>query len=307
MAETVGTTGQILIEDEMRRAYLTFAMSVIVSRALPEVRDGLKPVQRRVLVAMNELNLGPRSKHRKCGKIVGDTHGNYHPHGDTAIYDTLVRMAQPFSFRCPVIDGQGNFGSLDGDPPAAMRYTAARLSEVGADMLEDLDLDTVDFTDNYEGTRKEPVVLPAKFPNLLVNGASGIAVGMATSIPPHNVREVCDALIKLIDDPDATIGELMAVLPGPDFPTGGLICGREGIAEGYATGRGTITVRGRTRVEETDKGRQRIVITEIPYHVNRETLVERIASAVGSGHVSDVAVLRSVRVDEAASVGDAGE
>jgi len=293
MAETIGTTGQILIEDEMRRAYLTFAMSVIVSRALPEVRDGLKPVQRRVLVAMNELNLGPRSKHRKCGKIVGDTHGNYHPHGDTAIYDTLVRMAQPFSFRCPVIDGQGNFGSLDGDPPAAMRYTAARLSEVGADMLEDLDLDTVDFTDNYEGTRKEPVVLPAKFPNLLVNGASGIAVGMATSIPPHNVREVCDALIKLIDDPDATIGELMAVLPGPDFPTGGLICGREGIAEGYATGRGTITVRGRTRVEETDKGRQRIVITEIPYHVNRETLVERIASAVGSGHVSDVADIRN--------------
>ena len=293
MAETANIPGQILIEDEMRQAYLTFAMSVIVSRALPDVRDGLKPVQRRVLVAMNELNLGPRSKHRKCGKIVGDTHGNYHPHGDTAIYDTLVRMAQPFSFRCPVIDGQGNFGSLDGDPPAAMRYTAARLSQVGADMLEDLTLDTVDFIDNYEGTRQEPVVLPAKFPNLLVNGASGIAVGMATSIPPHNVGEVCDALIKLIDNPDVTIAELMEVLPGPDFPTGGLICGREGIAQGYATGRGTIAVRARTRVEETDKGRQRIVVTEIPYHVNRETLVQRIAEAVQAGRVSDVSDIRN--------------
>ena len=293
MAETANTTRQILIEDEMRQAYLTFAMSVIVSRALPDVRDGLKPVQRRILVAMNELSLGPRSKHRKCGKVVGDTHGNYHPHGDVAIYDTLVRMAQPFNFRCPLIDGQGNFGSLDGDPPAAMRYTASRLSEVGADILEDLHLDTVDFTDNYEGTRQEPVVLPGKFPSLLVNGASGIAVGMATSIPPHNAGEVCDALIKLIDDADVTVAELMEVLPGPDFPTGGLICGREGIAQGYATGRGTISLRARTRIEETDKGRERIVVTEVPYHANRETLVQKIGDAVRSGRVGNVSDIRN--------------
>ena len=293
MPETTSQDSQILIEDEMRQAYLTFAMSVIVSRALPDVRDGLKPVQRRILVAMDELNLGPRVKHRKCGKIVGDTHGNYHPHGDLAIYDALVRMAQPFSFRSPLADGQGNFGSLDADPPAAMRYTAARLSEVGALLLDDLELDTVDFADNYEGTRQEPVVLPGKFPNLLVNGASGIAVGMATSIPPHNVGEVCDAIVRLIDNPDVSIAELMEVLPGPDFPTGGLICGRQGIVEGYTTGRGTIAVRGRTRLEETDKGRQRIVVTEIPYHLNRENLVQRIADAVQSGSVEDVSDIRN--------------
>ena len=293
MTGTENIPERILIEEEMKDAYLTFAMSVIVSRALPEVRDGLKPVQRRILYAMHELGLAPRAKHRKCAVMVGNTHGNYHPHGDVAIYDALVRMAQPFSFRYPLIDGQGNFGSLDADPPAAMRYTAARLSAVGADMLEDIALETVEFVDNYEGTRKEPLVLPGKFPNLLCNGASGIAVGMATSIPPHNIRELCDALVKVIDNPDVTVQELLGALPGPDFPTGGIICGRQGIAQGYATGRGTITVRARTRVEEAAKGRQRIVITEIPYHVNRETVVEEIAEAVESGSVKGVADIRN--------------
>jgi len=285
---------QVLIEEEMRESYLTFAMSVIVSRALPDVRDGLKPVQRRILVAVNELNLGPRSKHRKCGKIVGDTHGNYHPHGEGAIYEALVRMGQPFNFRYPLVDSQGNFGSLDGDPPAAQRYTAARLSDVGAEILQDLELSTVDFVDNYEGTRQEPVVLPGRFPNLLANGASGIAVGMATSIPPHNVRELCDVLIKYIDNPDLSVADIMEILPGPDFPTGGVIRGRQGIVDGYTTGRGTITLRARARVEETDKGgRQRVVITEIPYHVNRETVVQKIADAVQSGVVQDVADIRN--------------
>ena len=293
MSETSASQPAILIEDEMRESYLTFAMSVIVSRALPDARDGLKPVQRRILMAMHELNLGPRSRHRKCGKIVGDTHGNYHPHGDLAIYDTAVRMAQPFSFRYPLLDGQGNFGSLDGDPPAAMRYTAARLSEPGASMLEDLNLDTVDFVDNYEGTRKEPTVLPGKLPNLLVNGASGIAVGMATSIPPHNLGEVVEALVRVIEDPQVSIAELLRVIPGPDFPTGGLICGRAGIAQAYSTGRGNVALRARTRVEETDKGRHRIVVTEVPYHMNREHLVGKIAEAVQSGAVQEVSDIRN--------------
>ncbi len=293
MAESTETPDKILIEDEMRDSYLTFAMSVIVSRALPDVRDGLKPVQRRILVSMNELNLGPRSKHRKCGKIVGDTHGNYHPHGDSAIYDTLVRMARPFSSRYPLADPQGNFGSLDGDPPAAMRYTAARLSSIGSDMLEDLNKDTVDFVDNYEGTRQEPSVLPAKFPNLLANGASGIAVGMATSIPPHNVSEVCDAAIAYIENPDITINELMDVMPGPDFPTGGMICGRKGIYDGYSTGRGKITVRAVTEVVDAGRGRERIIINEIPYHVNRETVVQKMADAVEAGTIESVSDIRN--------------
>jgi len=293
MGTASDTSDHILIEDEMRESYLKYAMSVIVSRAVPDVRDGLKPVQRRILMAMHELGLGPRAKHRKCGKIVGDTHGNYHPHGDLAIYDALVRTGQDFSFRYPLVDGQGNFGSLDGDPPAAMRYTAARLSRVGAEMLEDLRLDTVEFVDNYEGTRQEPLTLPGRFPNLLANGTSGIAVGMATSIPPHNLRELCDALVKVIDEPEVSFSELLEILPGPDFPTGGIICGREGIIQGYATGRGTIAVRARTRVEQTDKGRERIVVTEIPYHMNRESLVARIAAAVESGAVQDVSDIRN--------------
>jgi len=293
MADEQEQLGQVLIEEEMKEAYLTFAMSVIVSRALPEVRDGLKPVQRRVLVGMNELNLGPHAKTRKCGKIVGDVHGNYHPHGDVAIYDALVRLAQPFSLRYPLVEGQGNFGSMDGDPPAAMRYTEARLSEVGAEMLEDLDLDTVDFVDNYDGTRQEPVVLPGRFPNLLANGANGIAVGMATSIPPHNLNELCDAIIKVIEDPEVSIPELMEILPGPDFPTGGIICGTEGIREGYCSGRGTITLRARTHFEETSRGQKQIVVTEVPFRTNRDRLVERIADAVQRGIISEISDIRN--------------
>ncbi len=293
MSDNENKLTDILIEDEMRESYLTYAMSVIVSRALPDVRDGMKPVQRRLMVAMNELGLGPRSKHRKCGKIVGDTHGNYHPHGDMAIYDTLVRMAQDFSFRYPLVDSQGNFGSLDGDPPAAMRYTAARLSNIGSDILEDINLDTVDFTDNYEGTRQEPVVLPGKFPNLLANGTSGIAVGMATSIPPHNIVELCDGIIAYIDNPEITIDELMGIIPGPDFPTGGLICGRTGIHDGYKTGRGTVTVRARTHVETNKRGGQKILVTETPFHSNRDNLVAKIADAIQTGKVEDVSDIRN--------------
>ena len=291
--ETAGQIDELLIEDEMREAYLTFAMSVIVSRALPDVRDGLKPVQRRILVAMNELNLGPRSKTRKCGKIVGDVHGNYHPHGETAIYDTLVRMAQPFSIRYPLVDSQGNFGSIDGDPPAAQRYTEARLSSVGMEMLRDLERDTVDLMENYDGTRQEPVVLPARFPNLLTNGSTGIAVGMSTSIPPHNLREVCDAAVAVLDNPDISIRQLMDIIPGPDFPTGGILCGQQGVYEGYMTGRGKTTLRARTRFEEVRKGRQAIIVTDPPYQSNRDRLVERIADAVQGGSVQDVQDIRN--------------
>ncbi len=293
MSDTKGTNRDILIEDEMRESYLTYAMSVIVSRALPDGRDGLKPVQRRLLVAMDELGLGPRAKHRKCGKIVGDTHGNYHPHGDMAIYDTLVRMAQPFRFRYPLVDSHGNFGSLDGDPPAAMRYTAARLSNVGAEILEDIKLDTVDFTDNYEGTRQEPVVLPGKFPNFLANGGSGIAVGMATSIPPHNISELCDGIIRYIDNPGLSIEEILEVIPGPDFPTGGQICGRAGIVDGYRTGRGTITIRARTRIETGKKGGGKIVISEPPFNTTRDNIVEKIADAVQAEKVENVSDIRN--------------
>lgn len=282
----------LFIEEEMQQSYLTYAMSVIVSRALPDVRDGLKPSQRRILVAMNDLGLGPRSRFRKCAKICGDTSGNYHPHGEGVIYPTLVRMAQDFVMRYPLVDGQGNFGSIDGDPPAAMRYTEARLSAVAMEMLEDIEKDTVDYEPNYDSTRAEPVVLPSKFPNLLCNGSSGIAVGMATSIPPHNLVEVCDALIKVIEDPEVTVEELLEVLPGPDFPTGGIICGRAGILRGYKTGRGTITVRGRTHVETARGGRRNIVITEIPYALNKTTLKERIADAVNKGTIEGVSDLR---------------
>ena len=218
----------LLIEEEMKDSYLTYAMSVIVSRALPDVRDGLKPSQRRILIAMNDLNLGPRAKTRKCAKIVGDTHGNYHPHGDAAIYQTLARMAQDFVMRYPLVEGQGNFGSMDGDPPAAPRYTEARMTEVTAELLADIEHETVDFVPNYDGTRQEPTVLPARFPNLLCNGSTGIAVGMATNIPPQNVTEVCTAIVELIDRPDITPVELLKIVKGPDFPTGGLICGRAG-------------------------------------------------------------------------------
>ncbi len=276
------------IEDELKQSYLTYAMSVIVSRALPDVRDGLKPSQRRILVAMNDLNLGPASSRVKCAKISGDTSGNYHPHGESVIYPTLVRMAQEWNMRHILIDKQGNFGSIAGLPPAAMRYTEARLSAVAASLLDDLKLDTVDFVPTYDEARTEPTVLPARFPNLLVNGATGIAVGMATSIPPHNLREVCDALVRLIEEPLTSIDELMEIVQGPDFPTGGIICGRGGIRRGYYTGRGTVVVRARTRIEELPKNRTRIVVSEIPYQQFRDRVIERIAGLVNGGRIKGI-------------------
>jgi DNA gyrase subunit A len=280
------------ILDELKNSYLNYAMSVIVSRALPDVRDGLKPSQRRILVAMNDLNLGPRSKHRKCAKIVGDTGGNYHPHGDQATYGTLVRLGQEWNMRYPLIDPQGNFGSIDSDPPAAMRYTEARMAAPAVDMLEDIKLDSVDFVPNYDETREEPTVLPSKFPNLLVNGSTGIAVGMATNIPPHNIGEICDALILVIDDPNCGFKDIIKCLPGPDFPTGGIICGKKGIIDAYTTGRGHLTVRGKVDVEKTKKGRERIVITEIPYMVVKTTIVSKIADCVHNNTIPEVADIR---------------
>lgn len=279
------------IENELRESYLTYAMSVIVSRALPDVRDGLKPSQRRILVAMNDLNLGPGSKRVKCAKISGDTSGNYHPHGEAVIYPTLVRMAQEWNMRQVLVDKQGNFGSIAGLPPAAMRYTEARLSAAAAMMLDDIKLDTVDFVPTYDEARNEPVVLPSKFPNLLVNGATGIAVGMATSIPPHNLREVCEAVRALIENPGISIDELMEIIPGPDFPTGGIICGHLGIRQGYRTGRSTIVIRARTKIE-TVKNRSRIIINEIPFQQFRDRVVERIAGLVSSGKIKGISGIR---------------
>jgi DNA gyrase subunit A len=279
------------IEDELKDSYLTYAMSVIVSRALPDVRDGLKPSQRRILVAMNDLNLGPGAARVKCAKISGDTSGNYHPHGESVIYPTLVRMAQEWNMRYPLIDKQGNFGSIAGLPPAAMRYTEARLSSISAQILDDLKLDTVDYVPTYDESRTEPTVLPSRFPNLLVNGSSGIAVGMATSIPPHNLTEVCDALIRVIEQPDVSVDELLEIIEGPDFPTGGVICGRSGIRRGYHTGRGTITVRARARIEEFNK-RSRIVVSEIPYQQFRDRVIERIAALVNEGRISGISGIR---------------
>lgn len=279
------------IENELRESYLTYAMSVIVSRALPDVRDGLKPSQRRILVAMNDLNLGPGSKRVKCAKISGDTSGNYHPHGEAVIYPTLVRMAQEWNMRQVLVDKQGNFGSIAGLPPAAMRYTEARLSAAAAMMLDDIKLDTVDFVPTYDEARNEPVVLPSRFPNLLVNGATGIAVGMATSIPPHNLREVCSAVKALVDDPDITVDELMDIIPGPDFPTGGIICGHFGIRQGYKTGRSTIVVRARTKIEAV-KNRWRIIVNEIPFQQFRDRVVERIAGLVSSGKIKGISGIR---------------
>jgi len=280
------------ILDELKNSYLNYAMSVIVSRALPDVRDGLKPSQRRILVAMNDLNLGPRSKPRKCAKIVGDTGGNYHPHGDQATYGTLVRMGQAWNMRYPLIDPQGNFGSIDADPPAAMRYTEARMSSAATEMLEDIKHDTVDFVPNYDETRSEPTVLPSKFPNLLVNGSTGIAVGMATNIPPHNIAEVCDALLLVIEDPDCGFKDIIKRLPGPDFPTGGIICGKKGITDAYTTGRGHLTVRGKAEIETSKKGRTRIVITEIPYMVVKTTIVSKIVDCVQGGQIAEIADIR---------------
>jgi len=280
------------IEAEMRKSYLDYAMSVIIARALPDVRDGLKPVQRRILVAMNDLGLASNRGYRKCAKICGDTSGNYHPHGEAVIYPALVRLAQDFNMRYPLIDGQGNFGSVDGDPPAAMRYTEARLAKISEDILADLEKETVDFVPNFDQTREEPFVLPSRIPNLLVNGASGIAVGMATNIPPHNLREIVDAAILLIDKPDSTLKEVMRLVPGPDFPTGAYIAGREGIEAAYKTGRGSFMMRAKAAIEEMGKDRENIVITEIPYQVNKARLIERIAELVQTKKIEGIADVR---------------
>src|SRR5947199_6522886 len=257
------------LEDEMRKAYLDYAMSVIVGRALPDVRDGLKPVHRRVLYAMNELGLGPTRPYAKSAKIVGEVMGNYHPHGDTAIYDALVRMAQDFSMRAELVDGQGNFGSIDDDPPAAQRYTEARLSRIATEMLRDIDANTVDFGPNYDESLREPTVLPSRFPNLLVNGSAGIAVGMATNMPPHQLGETIDAIVAMIDAPDIDVEGLMKHIKGPDFPTGAFIVGRAGIRDAYRTGRGRIVMRARAHIEELRGGKSAIVISELPYGVKK--------------------------------------
>jgi DNA gyrase subunit A len=282
----------VSISDEMRRSYLDYAMSVIVSRALPDVRDGLKPVHRRILFSMYENNYLPDRAYNKSARVTGDTMGKYHPHGNLAIYDALVRMAQPFSMRLPLIDGQGNFGSVDGDPPAAERYTEVRLATSALPLLDDLDNETVDFQANYDGREREPVVLPAKFPNLLVNGAGGIAVGMATNIPPHNLGEVIDAVFALIDRPEISIEELIAIVPGPDFPTGGNIIGRAGIRAAYLNGRGSILVRAKVEVEEIRKEREALIVTEIPYQVNKASLVEKIAELVREKKIEGISDLR---------------
>ena len=289
-----GDDGRLLflpIEEELKESYLTYAMSVIVSRALPDVRDGLKPSQRRILVAMNDLNLTPGSSTTKCAGIVGETMKRYHPHGDGAIYPTLVRMAQEWNTRHMLIHKQGNFGSIAGLPPAAMRYTEARMSAVAAMMLDDLKLDTVDFIPTYDEKGTEPVVLPSKFPNLLVNGSNGIAVGMATSIPPHNLGEICDAIVRVIEEPDVSVDELLEIVQGPDFPTGGIICGRSGIRRGYHTGRGNVVVRGRAKIEE-HKNRHRIVVSEIPFQTQRDRVVEKIAALVNDGRIPGISGIR---------------
>src|SRR5690242_10895910 len=279
------------IEQELQDSYLTYAMSTIMDRALPDVRDGLKPSQRRILVAMNDLNLGPRSKHLKCAKIAGNTSGDYHPHGEAIVYPTLVRLGQNWNLRYPLIDPQGNFGSTDGDPPAAMRYTEARPTAAEAELLADLDKDTVDFQRNYDDRLDEPTVLPGKFPNLLVNGSTGIAVGMACNLLPHNAREICDAIVKVIDEPDVSLDELLKIVPGPDFPTGGVICGRDGIVEGYRTGRGRITLRAKIRTEEQKNGKTAIIIDEIPYGIIRKAIIESVSEAVKKDLIKDISAV----------------
>jgi DNA gyrase subunit A len=282
----------VAIEDEMRRSFLDYSMSVIISRALPDVRDGLKPSQRRILVTFNDLNLSFDRPYRKCAKISGDVSGNYHPHGEAVVYPSLVRLAQPFSMRYPLVDGQGNFGSIDGDPPAAMRYTEARLTRIATEMLADLERETVDYVPNYDNTRSEPVVLPTRIPNLVVNGSSGIAVGMATNIPPHNIGETIDALTLLARNPSVSLDEVMEKLPGPDFPTGAKIHGSAQIREAYRTGRGLLTVRARAEVEQARGGKVRIVVDEIPYMVNKASMIEKIAELVRDGRIDGISDVR---------------
>jgi len=288
----VGIVKPVIIEEEMKSSYLDYAMSVIVSRALPDVRDGLKPVHRRILYAMDGLGLRHTSSHKKSARIVGEVLGKYHPHGDAPVYEAMVRMAQDFSMRYRLVDGQGNFGSMDDDPPAAMRYTEARLAKIAEEVLVDIDKDTVDFMPNFDDSLKEPTVLPARLPNLLVNGSSGIAVGMATNIPPHNLSEVCDAINYLIDNPDADVDELMKIVKGPDFPTGGIILGRSGIKDAYASGQGKIVVRAKLSEESLRGGRQQMVITELPYQTNKAALVERIAELVRERRIDGISEVR---------------
>ena len=280
------------IESEMKKSYLDYAMSVIIGRALPDVRDGLKPVHRRILFGMYELGLTSTKAYRKCAKIVGEVLGKYHPHGDSPVYDALVRLAQDFNMRYPLVDGQGNFGSIDGDPPAAMRYTEARLSKIAEEMLADIEKETVDFVPNFDESEQEPVVLPTRIPNLLVNGSSGIAVGMATNIPPHNLRETVEAAILMIGDPEVKLEKVMEIVPGPDFPTAGYIYGREGIAQAYRTGRGSFQVRAKAAIEQRGKDRQDIVVTELPYQVNKARLIEHIADLIQNKKVEGIADIR---------------
>src|SRR5882672_4057915 len=280
------------IEDEMRKSYLDYSMSVIIGRALPDVRDGLKPVHRRILYTMAQMGLQPNKATRKCARIVGDVMGKYHPHGNLAVYDALVRLAQTWSMRYPPIFGQGNFGSVDGDPPAADRYTEAKLTQVASALLEDLDKETVDFRPNYDGNEIEPDVLPTRIPNLLVNGSDGIAVGMATKIPPHNLTEIVDAAITLVNNPATTLAEILQIVKGPDFPTYGIIHGRSGIAEAYRTGRGRFMMRARAAIENMTKEKQAIIVTEIPYQVNKARLIERIAALVNDKIVDDISDVR---------------
>lgn len=292
----IGTVRQVDIDEQMRSAYLDYAMSVIVARALPDARDGLKPVHRRILYAMHDMGIRANTPYRKSARIVGEVLGKYHPHGDSAVYDAMARMAQDFSMRYLLVDGQGNFGSIDGDAPAAMRYTEARLTRMAEEMLLDIEQETVDFNENFDGSLKEPAVLPARLPNLLLNGSAGIAVGMATNVPPHNLRELVAALTFMIDRydqvDDVSVEELLKYLPGPDFPTGGIIVGDSGIRQAYSTGRGRIVLRGMAVIEEIKGGRFRIVITEIPYQLNKTTLIERIAELARSGRIDDISDLR---------------
>ena len=282
------------LEHEMKKSFISYAMAVIITRALPDVRDGLKPVHRRILYAMHELGVTPDKPYRKCARIVGDVLGKYHPHGDSSVYGALVRLGQDFATRYPLVDGQGNFGSVDGDGAAAMRYTEARMSKINLEMLADIDKETVDFSPNFDETLMQPNVLPSRFPNLLVNGSSGIAVGMATNIPPHNLGEVIDGVVKMIENPDVTTQELMECIKGPDFPTGGIILGRKGIYDTYATGRGRIITRAKTEVEPMQNGRQRIVVTEIPYMVNKAMLVAKIAELVHDKRLEGISDLNLV-------------
>ena len=290
--ELRGKIKSVEIESEMQESYLSYAMSVIIGRALPDARDGLKPVHRRILYAMHDMGMRHNSQFKKCARIVGEVLGKYHPHGDTAVYESLVRMAQDFSMRYPLIDGHGNFGSVDGDSPAAMRYTEARLAEIAEELLIDIDKETVQFVDNFDASLKEPALLPAKIPNLLVNGSSGIAVGMATNIPPHNLNEVIDGTIYLIDHPDATPKDLMKKIKGPDFPTGGTIMGVEGIREAYETGRGRLKVRGKAHIEQSPKGKTQIIISELPYEVKKSNLIAYIAELVRNKKLEGISDLR---------------